>query len=84
MMASFLIDSQGINYIYQQMYQSAAYNLGIISLGFVAYKYVTQTNYNSEPNVIVPIDVQNQSIPLQSISTGDDKGDALSQTTGAL
>lgn len=60
MCIAFTMDSQNVSYKAQVITQIVLYSLGLISLYTVLVKYIKETNYFSEENVIVPVSVEEE------------------------
>ncbi|RDW90964.1 putative membrane transporter protein [Coleophoma crateriformis] len=69
MCISFTIDSQNVSYRNQIIIQLVLYVVGLASLFYVIAVYVTETNYFTEANVIVPASVEEKAVILGAVPT---------------
>ncbi|RDW58192.1 hypothetical protein BP6252_13603 [Coleophoma cylindrospora] len=65
----FTIDSQNVSYRDQIIIQLVLYVVGLASLFYVIAVYVTETNYFTKANVIVPASVEEKAVILGAVPT---------------
>lgn len=67
MCISFTVDSQGVSFETQAIYQLVTYAFGIACLLYVIARYVKQTNYFLEDSVIVPLSMEEKALQDKSV-----------------